>query len=165
MDMDSIIYEIETDDFYTDISEDVKDRFDISGYSNNGSRPLPVGLNKKVIGLMKDELNGEIMKEFVALRSKMYAYKDGSKESKRCKRIKKCVVKKDIKFEDYKRCLMTGEIEYRSQLMFRSKLHRVTTTETNKLVLSNNEDKRIYIKNFNSLAGGHHKVRWDAYLN
>ena len=54
MDMDSLIYSIETDDFYADIAEDIKDRFDTSGY--NPDRPLPMGLNKKVIGLMKDEL-------------------------------------------------------------------------------------------------------------
>ena len=59
MDTDSLIYSIETDDFYKDIADDVKDRFDTSGY--NSSRPLPVGLNKKVIGLMKDELGEEIM--------------------------------------------------------------------------------------------------------
>ena len=73
MDTDSLIYDIETDDFYKDIAEDVKDRFDTSGYNPN--RPLLVGLNKKVIGLMKDELGGEIMTEFVTLRPKMYAYK------------------------------------------------------------------------------------------
>ena len=92
MDMDSLIYDIETDDFYKDMAEDVKDRFDTSGY--NLSRPLPVGLNKKVIGLMKDDLGGEIMTEFVTLRPKMYAYKTGSTESKKCKGIKKCVVKR-----------------------------------------------------------------------
>ena len=48
MDTDSLIYDIETDDFYKDIAEDVKDRFDTSGY--NPDRPVPVGLNKKVIG-------------------------------------------------------------------------------------------------------------------
>ena len=48
MDTDSLIYSIETDDFYKDIADDVKDRFDMSGY--NSSRPLPIGLNKKVIG-------------------------------------------------------------------------------------------------------------------
>ena len=69
MDTDSLIYDIETDDFYKDIAEDVKDRFDTSGYSPN--RPLPVGLNKKVIGLMRTELGGEIMTEFVTLRPKM----------------------------------------------------------------------------------------------
>ena len=82
---------------------------------------------------MKDELGGEIMEEFVALRPKMYAYKVESKESKKCKGVKKCVMKKDIKFEDYKRCLMSGEMSYRSQLTFRSRLHKVSTIETNKL--------------------------------
>ena len=69
MDMDSLIYSIETDDFYKDIAEDVKDRSDTSGY--NPDRPLTVGLNKKVISLMKDELGGKIMTEFVTLRPKM----------------------------------------------------------------------------------------------
>ena len=75
MDTDSLIYDIETDDFYKDIAEDVKDRLDTSGYNPNW--PLRVGLNKKVIGLMKDELGGEIMTEFVTLRPKMYTYKIG----------------------------------------------------------------------------------------
>ena len=68
MDTDSLIYNIETEDFYKDIAEDVPARFDTSGY--NPDRPLPVGLNKKVIGLMKDDLGGEIMTEFVTLRPK-----------------------------------------------------------------------------------------------
>ena len=72
MDTDSLICSIETKDFYKDIADDVKDRFNKSGY--NSSRPLPVGLNKKVICLIKDELGGEIMTEFVTLRPKMYAY-------------------------------------------------------------------------------------------
>ena len=118
MDTDSFMYYIETEDFYEDIAGKVESRFDTSGYRDDGSRPLPVGKNKKVIGLMKDELGGKIMKESVALRPKMYAYRAKSKESNECKGIKKCIVKKDIKFEDYKRCLMTGEMEYRSQLTF-----------------------------------------------
>ena len=75
MDTDSLRYNIETEDFYKDIAKDVPARFDTSGY--NPDRPLPVGLNKKVIGLMKDELGGEIMTEFVTLRPKMCAYKKG----------------------------------------------------------------------------------------
>ena len=94
MDMNSLIYSIETDNFYKDIADDVKDRFDTSGY--NPDRPLPVGLNKKIIGLMKDELGGEIITEFVTLRPKMYAYKAGGSESKKCKGIKKCVIRKTI---------------------------------------------------------------------
>ena len=68
MDTDSLVYNIKTEDFYADISEDVPARFDTSGYIPN--RLLPIGLNKKVIGLMKDELGGKIMTEFVALRPK-----------------------------------------------------------------------------------------------
>ena len=126
MDTDSLVYEIKTEDFYTDIADDVIARFDTSGYISD--RPLPIGLNKKVIGLMKDELGGKITTEFVALRPKLFSYKklDGS-EDKKCKGIKKCVVKKTLTFEDYKTCLFNDSTEYRSQLMFRSSKHEVHT--------------------------------------
>ena len=88
MDADSFVYDIETKDFYKDIVYDVETRFDTSGYCD---RPLPVGKNKKVIGLMKDGLGGEKMKEFIALCPKMYSYRVGNSEPKKCKRIKKCV--------------------------------------------------------------------------
>ena len=88
MDTNSLIYSIETEDFYKDIADDVESRFDTSGYRPDGSRPLPVEHNKKVIGLMKDDLGGQIMSDFVALRPKMYAYKVGNNESKKCKGIK-----------------------------------------------------------------------------
>ena len=65
MDTDSLMYRIETEDFYKDIIKDVPRRFNMSGYCKD--RPLPMGLNKKVIGLMKDELGGAIMTEFFAL--------------------------------------------------------------------------------------------------
>ena len=169
MDTDSLIYDIETEDFYKNIADDVKDRFDTSGYNPDGycvpgaaersHRPLPVGLNKKVIELMKDELGGEIMIEFVTLRSKMYAYKTGSAESKKCKGIKKCVVKKTISFEDYKACLFSGETSYRPQLMFRSSKHKVKTLEVNKLALSRDDDKRMTVNGINSLARGHYKIK------
>ena len=88
MDTDSLVYKIKTEDFYTDIADDIPTRFDTSGYCPN--RPLPIGLNKKVIRLMKDELGRAIMTEFVALRPKLYSYEklDGS-EDKKCKGIKK----------------------------------------------------------------------------
>ena len=75
MDTDSFVYQIDTKNFYRDIAKDVKKRFDTSGYSKDNNRPLPIGKNKKVVGLMKDELGGKIMIEFVALRAKMYAYR------------------------------------------------------------------------------------------
>ena len=70
MDTDSLVYHIKTEDIYADIVDDVKTRFDTSGYIPD--RPSPIGLNKNVIGLMKDELGGKIMTEFVALRPKLY---------------------------------------------------------------------------------------------
>ena len=72
MDTDSFVVNIKTKDFYKDIAENVKERFDTS--NDIYDRPLPTGVSKKVIGLMKDELGGDIITEFVALRPKAYSY-------------------------------------------------------------------------------------------
>ena len=74
MDKDSFVMNIKTEDFYKDIATDVEKRFDTSNYEVN--RPLPTGKNKKVIGLMKDELAGNIITEFVTLRPKTYSLFD-----------------------------------------------------------------------------------------
>ena len=155
MDTDSYVYDIKTEDFYKDIAEDVEARFDTSWYKD---RPLPVGKNKKVIGLMKDELGGEIMKEFVSLRPKMYSYRVGNTEPKKCKGIKKCVVKKTITFDDYKDCLFKGRNVHKSQLLFRSNKHEIRTLEVNKLALNSQDDKRISIDGIASYARGHYKI-------
>ena len=124
IDKDFLVYDIKTEDFYEDIANDVEARFDTSGYSKTDFRPLPIGLNKKVIGLMKDELGGKIMTEFVTLRPKLYSCRElNGSEDKKCKGIKKCVVKKTLTFEDYKTCLISDSTEYTSQLMFRSAKH------------------------------------------
>ena len=164
MDMDSLVYEIKTEEVYTDIMDDIPARFDTSGYCPN--RPLPVGLNKKVIGLMKDELGDKIMTEFVALRPKLYSYKklDGS-EDKKCKGIKKCIVQKTLTFEDYKTCLFNDSTEYRSQLMFRSSKHEVHTIEVNKVTLNRDDDKRISRKDgISTFARGHKDLSWSPLL-
>ena len=70
MDTDSFIMNIKTNDFYKDIASEVENRFDTSNYEAN--RSLPTGKNKKVMGLMKDELGGNIITEFVTLRPKTY---------------------------------------------------------------------------------------------
>ena len=156
MDTDSLVYDIEAKDFHKDIAGDVETRFDTSGYELN--RPLPIGKNKKVIGLMKDELGVKIMKEFISLRPKLYSYRVEESEPKKCKGIKKCAVKKTISFEDYKRCLFEGRVIHSSQMMFRSRKHKVETLEVNKLALSREDDKRISIDGTDSLAMGHYKV-------
>ena len=86
MDTDSFIMNIKTNDFYKDIANDVQNRFDTSNYEAN--RPLPTGKNKKVIGLMKDELGGKIITEFVTLRPKTYSFlTDEGKEDKKAKDV------------------------------------------------------------------------------
>ena len=87
MDTDSFIMNIKTEDFYKDIANDVGKRFDTSNCEV--SRPLPTGTNKKVIGLMKDQLGGKIIMEFVTLRPKTYSYlTDDGKEDKKAKGTK-----------------------------------------------------------------------------
>ena len=84
LDTDSFIMNIKTNDFYEDITNDVENRFDTSNYEVK--RPLPMVKNKKIIGLMKDELGGKIITEFVTLRPKTYSYlTDDGKEEKRLK--------------------------------------------------------------------------------
>ena len=142
MDTDSLIMNIKTKDFYKNIAQDVEERFDTSNYDVD--RPLPKGKNKKVIGLMKDKLGGGIITEFVALRPKTYSYMTHEFiEMKNAKGTKKCVIKKMLKFENYKKCLFDNESMLKSQQRFKSENHEVYTESINKIALSGNDDKRI----------------------
>ena len=142
MDTDSFIMNIKTNDFYEDIANDVENRFDTSNYEVN--RPLPMEKNKKAIGLMKDGLGGKIITEFVTLRPKTYSYlTDDGKEDKKAKGTKKCVIKKMIKLNDYKKCLLNDEVILKSQQRFIGKKHDSYTENINKIALSNNDDERI----------------------
>ena len=131
---------------YEDIASDVENRFDISNYEV--IRPLSTGKNKKVIGLMKDKLGGKIITEFVTLRPKTCSFlTDDGKEDKKAKGTKKCIIKKMIKFNVYKKCLLDDEVILKSQKKFISKKHDVYTENITKIALSNNDDKRIVSSN------------------
>ena len=159
-DTDSLMYEIETEDFYKNISGDVKDRFDTSGYPPNHPSGIPTGCNKKVLGMFKDEVGGRCIEEFVGLRAKLYSYKmfEGE-ESKKCKGIKKSTVKKSITHEDYKTCLFTGKEELRKMNVIRSYNHEVYTETVQKVALCSDDDKRYILENrINTLAWGHHTI-------
>ena len=160
-DTDSFLYEIQTEDFYKDISGDVKDRFDTSDYPEGHPSGIPTGINKKVLGMFKDEAAGKVIKEFVGLRAKLYSYKmDEGKENKRCKGIKKAVVEKSITHEDYKTCLTTGKEQLRRQNIIRSYEHVLYTEEVNKIALSAADDKRYLLKDsFDTLAWGHRRIK------
>ena len=93
---------------------------------------------------MKDELGGRVITEFVALRPKTYSYlTDDFKEDKKAKGKKKCVIKRMIKFDDYKNFLLNSEVIFKSQQRFISKGHDVYIENINKIALSSNNDKRI----------------------
>ena len=160
-DTDSFLYEIKTDDFYKDISGDVRDRFDTSDYPENHPSGIPTGINKKVLGMFKDEVAGKIITEFVGLRAKLYSFKmEDGKENKRCKGVKKQVVKESITHEDYKTCLLTGKETLRKQNILRSYDHEVYTEEVNKVALSAEDDKRYILSDgMDTLAWGHHKIK------
>ena len=146
MDTDSFVMHIKTNDFYKDIASNVENRFDTSNYEVN--RPLPTGKNKKIIGLMKDELGGKTITEFVTLRPKTYSFlTDDGKEDKKAKGTKKCIIKKMIKFNDYKKCLLNDKVMLKPQQRFISNKHDVYTENINKIALSNNDDKRIVLSN------------------
>ena len=158
MDTDSFVYEIEKEDFYRDIAKDVEKRFDKSGYSRDVNRPLPIGKNKKLIGLMKDELGGKIMTEFVTLRAKMYAYRkiDKEVEKKRCKGTKKCVVSEGLTFDDCKACLFDSETIYKEQMLFEIKKHELYTVNKHSIALNRDDDKRlVQVDGIASLARGY----------
>ena len=160
-DTDSFMYEIETEDFYKDISKDVWDRFDTSNYPENHPSGIPIGINEKVIGMFKDEAAGKIIKEFVGLRAKLYSFimEDGE-ENKKCKGVKKQVVESSITHEDYKTCLRTGKEQLRKQNIIRSYEHVLYTEEVNKIALSAVDDKRYILGDgIHTLAWGHYKIK------
>ena len=159
-DTDSLAYEIETEDFYKDISGDVHGFFDTSNFPKGHSSGIEVGCNKKVVGMFKDEAGGKIISEFVGLRAKLYAYKmHEGKEEKRCKGVKKAVVKRSINFEDYKTCLFTGKPQTRTMNVIRSHRHELFTEEINKIALSANDDKRVILEDgIHTLAHGHWRI-------
>ena len=141
-DTDSFVIYIKTENFFEDISNDVEKWFDTSNY--NDKRPPPIGKNKKVPGLFKDELGGKIFTEIAALRPKTYAnLMDDGSDHKKAKGTKKYVIKQNVMFEDYKDCLLNSKTVYRSQERFKSYYHDVYTEEVNKIALSSNDDKRL----------------------
>ena len=160
-DTDSLCYEIQTDDFFQDISADVKEKFETSNFPKIHPSNIPTGINKKVIGMMKDEAGGKIIEEFVGLRAKLYSIKmhEDKKEEKKCKGINKSVIKKTITHQDYKDCFISGKKQMRSMNIIRSHKHEIFTETVNKIALSANDDKRIIREDgIHTFAHGHDKI-------
>ena len=152
-DTDSLAYEIKTKDFYKDIKDDVMEKFDTSDYPENHPSGITTGVNKKVIGKFKDEVAGKQITHFVGLRPKLYSFKTEDKQEKKCKGIKKNVIKNTIDFDVYVNCLFTDTKEMRTMKIIKSEKHEIYSKEVNKVALSNQDDKRIILTNkINTLA-------------
>ena len=157
-DTDSLTYEIETKDAYKGFFKD-KSKFDNSDYPENS--PYFNKTNKKVIGKFKDEAAGVPVVEFVGLRSKMYSYmKDNDKGGKTAKGIKKNIITKNIKHEDYKEVLFNNKQMHHTLKTIRSNNHQLGSFELNKISLSCFDDKRFIHQNgITSYAYGHYKIK------
>ena len=166
-DTDSLMYLIQTEDFYLDINKDVKKKFDTSNYPENHPSGIKTGVNKKVIGKFKDEAGGLQITHFIGLRSKLYAFKvkqneealknvdknflpfKGKEGERKAKGVKKNVIKK----EDYKKCLFTEDELMKEMNIIRAQNHEIFSVTVNKVALSANDDKRLICENkINTLA-------------
>jgi len=110
--------------------------------------------------MFKDEAGGKQIEEFVGLRAKLYSYKVSGEHHKKCKGVKKAVVRKSLTHDDYKKCLLTREEQLRKMNVIRSHLHEIYTEEVNKVALSADDDKRVVLPDgINTLAYGHWRVK------
>ena len=147
-DTDSLMYLIQTEDFYQDINKDIKKKFDTSDYPENHPSGNKTGVNKKVIGKFKDEAAGKQISHFVGLRPKLYCFKDDDEvETRKAKGVKKNVINKSLLFKVYKKCLFTEEEVIKEMNILRSQNHEIFSMTVNKIALSSNDNKRFICKN------------------
>lgn len=158
-DTDSFIYEFTNMNPYAAIKK-YSDLYDTSDYEVNNEFNIKQ-LNKKVIGLMKDELKGKIITEFVGLRPKMYSFRVFDKDhTRKAKGVKDYVTKNHITFSDYVDCLINSKILIKNQNSIRSFKHNVYSIKQNKIALSWHDDKRqLMDKSFDTLPYGHYSLR------
>lgn len=162
-DTDSLVYEIRTYNFFDDIKNKLFSYFDTSNYPKN--HYCYSNLRKNQPGYFKDELKSEILLEFITLRPKLYAYKTNTKEVKKAKGVKKYVIDKHMKFNEYLDILnaYTNNSSSSSKKLcktmnfIQSKNHIVYSKSVDKIALSANDDKRIIMRDgINTIAYGHY---------
>ena len=160
-DTDSLLLEIQTDDVYDDMLSHA-DLYDTSDYPVN--HPLHSTTNKKVPGKMKDETPGIPIAEYVGLRPKMYSIlKEDSEQIRKAKGVKKYVVKKHLRHDQYKEVLFNNRTFRHGMNMLRSEGHQIYGLHVNKISLSPLDTKRwIDAEDVNTLAFGHKDLNNDV---
>ena len=155
-DTDSFCYYVETKDIYEDLFKD-KQLFDFSNYHKNSKYVL--NENKNVIGKFKDEFGGEIVKEFVGLRPKLYSILS-EKDNKKAIKGVKTSISKNITHENYKQCLFSKyqlNVDYN---ILKNYHHSISIKKQTKIALSAFDDKRYVLKaGIYTLAYGHYDVK------
>lgn len=155
-DTDSFLYSVETEDFYNDLKNNFIQYFDTSNYPDNNIYGIEC-LNKKVPGLFKDEFGGQVITEFVGLRSKLYCLKTKEVEVKKAKGVKRHVLD-ELSYKDYNDVLLKNETIRKRNILFKSLKHEIFTQSVNKVALSSNDDKRILLRNkICTTSWGHYK--------
>ncbi|XP_022183243.1 uncharacterized protein LOC111042849 [Myzus persicae] len=161
-DTDSLVYRITTEDFYKDAIDNpiLLNRMDTSNLPRD--HPCYVGTRARIPGLFKDETEGRVMSEFVALRAKSYSYKIAGWEAIVAKGIRGHVVRNHLTLDDHKRCLFENDNNdaYRVNMSIRSFKHQVKTIKSLKKTLNRFDDKRVVSEDrIHTLAYGHYKLR------
>jgi hypothetical protein len=157
-DTDSLIYEVGRDP-YEIMKRDCYKYFDTSDYSIDNIYDIPP-VNKKVLGLMKDENKGVLMTDFIGLRSKMYSLKlANEKVTKKVKGVKNNVVKNRITFNDFHDCLQHFTSKTCMQNLIKAEKHKVFSITQAKITLSPHDDKRyLVLGSYNTLPWGHYSI-------
>ena len=154
-DTDSLVVHVKTPDIYADF-KDMKEHFDLSGLDKK--HPAYDATNKRVVGKFSIEFEGKIIKEFCALKAKMYAFKlDDNKEKMTAKGCPKSSVNKQMNYDKYFNTLMEGDIQNINFKCIRNKNHKLYTLGVNKEGLTYFDNKRFYLKTNESRPYGHYK--------
>ena len=155
-DTDSLCVSVKTQDVYKDMLA-MHDEYDCSDYPTDHF--LHSVKNKKALGKFKDEMGGQVVQEFVGLRSKMYSIIWPGGNAKTCKGIPISVNKHVLKHDMYKECLMNVELRKDKMVRIGSEDHQVCTFDNCKTSLSPFDDKRYVLSDkIHTLAYGHYKI-------
>ena len=158
-DTDSLCYEIEMMDFFRDIAPDVETMFDTSNFSKNHPSGIPTAKTKRSSVSLRRRWVEKLLMSFADCEQNATQPKcTKDRKWKKCKGVKKAVVKTKLTIDDNKRCLFENEIQRTSFNTLRSRKHEISTQTITKISLTPNDDKRHAIENYRTLALGHYKL-------